>query len=145
MSTDRTAVQPRTVLLPDGTAWPALGLGTWRYGEAVGTRAAEVAALRRAFEIGWRLIDTAEMYADGGAESVVGQALADAVRAGDLRRDDVVIVSKVYPHNAGGAALQRACEASLRRLGIDRIDAYLLHWRGEVPLGDTLSGMQRLV
>ncbi len=91
----------KTVLLPDGQSIPALGLGTWRMGEAAGARAGEVAAVRRAFEIGYRVIDTAEMYGEGGAESVVGEAMADAIRAGDLRREDVFVVSKVYPHNAG--------------------------------------------
>ena len=90
----------KTVLLPDGHTLPALGLGTWRMGEAAGARAAEVAAVRRAFEIGYRVIDTAEMYGEGGAESVVGEALSDAIRAGGLRREDVFVVSKVYPHNA---------------------------------------------
>ena len=132
------------VTCADGASWPALGLGTWRYGESAAHRGAEEAALRRAFEIGYRVIDTAEMYADGGAESVLGQALAGAQRAGALRREDLFVVTKVYPHNAGRTALRKSCEASLRRLGLDCIDLYLLHWRGGVPLAETVAGFEEL-
>lgn len=134
-----------TVLLPDGsTRAPALGLGTWRMGESARQRSAEVAAVRLAFEIGYRLIDTAEMYGEGGAEEVVGQALAEALRAGTLARDDVFVVSKVYPHNASRAGVAAACERSRRRLGLDRIDLYLLHWPGSHPIGETVAGFEDL-
>ena len=132
------------VRFPDGSTWPALGLGTWRMGEAARARSAEVAAVRLALEIGYRVIDTAEMYGEGGAEQVVGQALAEAMRAGTVGRDEVYVVSKVYPHNASRAGLRAACERSRRRLGLDRIDLYLLHWRGEHPLSETLAGFEAL-
>jgi diketogulonate reductase-like aldo/keto reductase len=119
-------------------------LGTWQYGENTAQRAAEVAALRAAFEIGYRVIDTAEMYGEGGAETVVGRALAEALAAGVVKRDEVFIVSKVYPHNASESAMRRACDASRRRLGVDCIDLYLLHWRGAVPLAETLAGFEAL-
>ncbi|MFO1326422.1 MAG: aldo/keto reductase [Rubrivivax sp.] len=134
---------PRTLAWPDGRQRPAIGLGTWRYGESAGTRRAELAALREAFEIGWRAIDTAEMYADGGAETVVGEALGDALRGG-LSRDEFFVVSKAYPQHGDRRGLQQACERSRRRLGLDRIDLYLLHWRGHVPLAETVQGMQQL-
>lgn len=132
------------VRFADGSTWPALGLGTWRMGESARSRATEVAAVRLALEIGYRVIDTAEMYGEGGAEEVVGQALAEAMRAGTVRRDEVFVVSKVYPHHASRAGVRAACERSRRRLGLDRIDLYLLHWRGEHPLGDTLAGFEAL-
>lgn len=134
----------RTVRLPDGTAVPALGLGTWRIGESARTRRAEIAAVRQALEIGYRLIDTAEMYGEGGAEEVIGAALADAIAAGEVRREDVFIVSKVYPHNASRTGVPAACERSLKRLGLDRIDLYLLHWRGGVPLAETVAAFEAL-
>jgi diketogulonate reductase-like aldo/keto reductase len=127
----------RTVLLPDGSAVPCLGQGTWRMGEDSSTRASEIAALRRGVELGLTLIDTAEMYGDGGAERLIGEALRGM-------RDQAFIVSKVYPQNAGGQALRRACENSLKRLSTDRIDLYLLHWRGNVPLKATVEGMTEL-
>jgi diketogulonate reductase-like aldo/keto reductase len=130
--------------LPGGGTLPALGLGTWRFGEADDRRVAEVAAVRRAIELGYRLIDTAEMYGEGGAETVVGQAVAEAVRAGDVRREDLTIVSKVYPHNASRSGTPQACDRSRRRLGLDRIDLYLLHWRGSHPLPHTVAAMQAL-
>ena len=123
---------------------PVLGLGTWRFGEARAARAAEIASVRTALELGYRLIDTAEMYGEGGAEEVVGAALNDAIRAGDVRREDVVVVSKVYPHNASQRGTQAACDRSRQRLGLDHIDVYLLHWRGEHPLGETVEAMQQL-
>jgi len=123
---------------------PVLGLGTWRFGEAKATRAAEIASVRSALEIGYRLIDTAEMYGEGGAEEVVGAALDDAIRAGDVRRDEVVVVSKVYPHNASRTGTRQACERSRRRLGLDTIDIYLLHWRGEHPLRETVAALRQL-
>lgn len=127
-----------------GVSVPALGLGTWRLGESARSRSAEVAALRRAFELGYRLIDTAEMYGEGGAEQVVGQALAEAVAAGDLRRDEVFIVTKVYPHNASAVGVAQACERSRARLRLDVIDLYLLHWRGSHPLAETIAGFEAL-
>jgi diketogulonate reductase-like aldo/keto reductase len=130
----------KTVPLPGGEPVPALGLGTWRMGESPRSRRAEVDAVRYALEIGYRLIDTAEMYGEGGAEEVVGEALAQ----GPVRRDEVFVVSKVYPHNAGRKAAAAACERSLRRLRTDRIDLYLLHWRGSVPLAETVDAFERL-
>jgi hypothetical protein len=123
---------------------PALGLGTWRFGESRATRAAEIASVRTALELGYRLIDTAEMYGEGGAEEVVGRALDEAVRAGDVRRDEVIVVSKVYPHNASRAGTRQACDRSRRRLGLDTIDVYLLHWRGEHPLDETVDALRHL-
>ena len=124
---------------------PVLGLGTWRFGESRAARAAEIASVRTALDLGYRLIDTAEMYGEGGAEEVVGAALNDAIRAGDVRREDVVVVSKVYPHNASRRGTQAACDRSRQRLGLDHIDVYLLHWRGQTPLGETVDAMQGLV
>ena len=124
---------------------PVLGLGTWRIGEDPGHRAAEVKAVREAIALGYRLIDTAEMYGEGGAETVVGQAIAEALRAGDVRRDELFVVSKVYPHNASRRGTREACERSLQRLGLDAIDLYLLHWRGNHPLRDTVAAMHALV
>ncbi|WP_140626117.1 aldo/keto reductase [Methylibium rhizosphaerae] len=132
------------VSLPGGEKVPALGLGTWRMGESARTRAGEVAAVREAIEMGYRLIDTAEMYGEGGAESVVGEALRGAVQAGDVRREELFIVSKVYPHNASRAGTVAACERSLARLGLDHIDLYLLHWRGSHPLRETVEGFEAL-
>jgi len=131
--------------LASGALIPALGLGTWRMGESTRRRAAEVAAVRNALAMGYRLIDTAEMYGEGGAESVIGAALADALRAGDLRREELFVVSKVYPHHASRDGTLAACDRSRARLGVDRIDLYLLHWRGGHPLHDTCSAMQRLL
>jgi diketogulonate reductase-like aldo/keto reductase len=133
------------VTFPDHGTCPALGLGTWRMGESPRERAAEVAAVRLALEIGYRVIDTAEMYGEGGAEEVVGQALAEAVRAGVLSRDEFFVVSKVYPHNASRDGVRAACDRSRRRLGLDRIDLYLLHWRGEHRLAQTVAGFEALV
>src|SRR5690349_3817597 len=135
----------KAIALNDGTTMPALGLGTWRMGESRGARATEIAAVRRALEMGYRLIDTAEMYGEGGAEEVVGEALAQAVRAGDVRREDVFVVSKVYPHNASRQGVVAACDRSRQRLGLDRIDLYLLHWRGAHPLRETVAGFRALV
>lgn len=132
------------VRFADGSTWPALGLGTWRMGESARARSAEVAAVRLALEIGYRVIDTAEMYGEGGAEEVVGQALAEAVRAGTVRRDEVFVVSKVYPHHASRGGVRDACDRSRQRLGVDRIDLYLLHWRGQHPLADTVAGFEDL-
>lgn len=127
----------KTVALPDGTAVPALGQGTWHMGENGRRAAAEVAALQLGMSLGLTLIDTAEMYGDGGAEEVVGKAIAG-------QRDRVFIVSKVYPHNASRDGVAAACERSLKRLNTDRIDLYLLHWRGGHKLSETVSGFERL-
>jgi diketogulonate reductase-like aldo/keto reductase len=135
----------RTLQLPTGGEMPVLGLGTWRMGENAGHRAAEVKAVREAIALGYRLIDTAEMYGEGGAETVVGQAIAEALRAGDARREELFVVSKVYPHNASRRGTRDACERSLKRLGLDAIDLYLLHWRGNHPLRETVAAMQSLV
>lgn len=122
---------------------PRFGLGTWRMGERRATRAQELAALRLALELGYHLFDTAEMYAEGGAESLLGDAFATALR-GPLRRDELFVVSKVYPHNASAPGVAAACERSLKRLRLEHIDLYLLHWRGAVPLRETVQGFERL-
>lgn len=124
---------------------PVLGLGTWRMGENASHRAAEVKAVREAIVLGYRLIDTAEMYGEGGAETVLGQAIGEALRAGDVRREELFVVSKVYPHNASRRGTRDACERSLKRLGLDVIDLYLLHWRGNHPLRETVAAMHSLV
>jgi diketogulonate reductase-like aldo/keto reductase len=131
--------------LPTGREVAALGLGLYGYGErAAAGRKQEVRALREAIEIGYRVFDSAEMYADGGSEEVLGAALAEAFAAGELAREDVFIVSKVYPHNASRAGVKSACDRSRKRLGLDRIDLYLLHWRGSVPLAQTVAGFVAL-
>ena len=123
--------------LPDGTPIPALGQGTWQMGEGARDRTAEAEALRLGLDLGMTLIDTAEMYAEGGAEEVVGDAVAG-------RRDGVFIVSKVYPHNASRRGAVAACERSLKRMRIETIDLYLLHWRGSVPLAETVEAFEAL-
>ena len=128
----------RQVVLPDGTHVPALGQGTWNMAERPDVRAEEIAALRDGVERGLTLIDTAEMYADGRSEELVGEAIAGL-------RDRVFLVTKAYPHHAGRDTLPRACEASLRRLGTERVDLYLLHWRGSMPLNETVEAMEALV
>ena len=125
------------VRLPDGTEVPALGQGTWHMGERGADRAREAAALRLGLDLGMTLIDTAEMYAEGGAEEVVAEAIAG-------RREEVFLVSKVYPHNAGGRKLEAALDRSLQRLRVETLDLYLLHWRGSVPLEDTVEAMERM-
>lgn len=127
----------RTVQLPGGEKVPALGLGTWKMGERGGPKKDEIAAVRLAIDLGMTLIDTAEMYAEGGSETMIGEAIAG-------RRDQVFLVSKIYPHNAGRANTPVACERSLRRLGTDRIDLYLLHWRDRKPLAETMEAFQKL-
>lgn len=127
----------RMISLPDGERVPALGQGTWMMGEDPRTRADEVQALRRGLELGLTLIDTAEMYGEGGAEQVVGEAIGGS-------RDKIFLVSKVYPHNASRSGVVAACERSLKRLRTDRIDLYLLHWRGSHPLAETVAGFERL-
>jgi diketogulonate reductase-like aldo/keto reductase len=132
------------VLGTTGETWAALGLGTWRLGERASAAEAEVALLRDAVEIGYRVFDTAEMYGEGGAEKVLGRALNDAMRAHAVRREEVHVVSKAYPHHADVTGMRKACDASRRRLQLDTIDLYLLHWRGETPLQETLEGFVRL-
>ena len=127
----------RTTALPCGEAVPVLGQGTWRMGENRARFADEVAALRLGLDLGATLIDTAEMYGDGGSERVVGEAVAG-------RRDGAFIVSKVLPCNASRAGTVAACERSLRNLGTDRIDLYLLHWIGSVPLAETVEAFEAL-
>jgi diketogulonate reductase-like aldo/keto reductase len=127
----------RRVTIAGDETVPCLGQGTWNMGEATGRRAKEIAALRAGVDLGMTLIDTAEMYGDGATEELVGDAIAGI-------RDRVFLVSKAYPQNASLDRLPVACEASLRRLGTDRLDLYLLHWRGGVPLAETIEAMQSL-
>ncbi|MCV2531772.1 aldo/keto reductase [Enterobacter wuhouensis] len=127
----------KTVAFSGSRSIPAIGQGTWYMGEKASLRKTEVDALRAGIDLGLTLIDTAEMYAEGGAEEVVGEAIKG-------QRDKVFLVSKVYPWNAGGQKGQAACEASLRRLGTDRIDLYLLHWRGNFALDETIDLMNKL-
>ncbi|MFN3568945.1 MAG: aldo/keto reductase, partial [Polaromonas sp.] len=127
----------KTVTLPCGEAVPALGMGSWRMGENPALRTQEIATLQLGLDLGCRLIDTAEMYGEGLAEELIGEALLG-------RRDQAFVVSKVYPHNASAAGVAAACERSLRRLKTDRIDLYLLHWRGSIPLAETLKGLAAL-
>lgn len=122
----------KTVTLPSGEPVPAFGLGTWRLGENPATRVEEIATLRLGLDLGATLIDTAEMYGDGQSEKLIGEAI-------EGRRNGVFLVSKVYPHNASRSGAVAACERSLRRLNTDRLDLYLLHWRGSVPLAETME------
>ncbi len=124
--------------LPSGEMVPILGQGTWRMGEDPRKRKQELEALRLGLDLGMNLIDTAEMYGDGGAETLVADAISG-------RRDEVFLVSKFYPHHAARKEMTAACERSLRRLKTDRMDLYLLHWRGSVPLEETLAGFDQLV
>lgn len=126
-----------TTRLPAGIDVPVLGQGTWNMGEDRRRRADEVAALKLGIELGMTLIDTAEMYASGGAEEVTCEAI-------EGRRNEIFLVSKVLPSNASRGGVMRACEASLKRLGTDRIDLYLLHWRGGVPLDETVASFETL-
>lgn len=125
------------VTLPGGRQIPALGLGTWHMGESGASAADEAASLRAGLDLGMTVIDTAEMYADGGAETVVGEAIKG-------RREEVFLVSKVLPYNASRAGTIAACEASLKRLGTDHIELYLLHWRGQHPLAETVEAFETL-
>jgi diketogulonate reductase-like aldo/keto reductase len=126
-----------SIPLKGGGKVPVLGLGTWRMGERKSARSAELKALLLGLELGVRLLDTAEMYGDGGAEEIVGEAIAG-------KRDSIYLVSKVYPHNASRQGAIAACERSLRRLKTDRLDLYLLHWRGSYPLAETVEAFERL-
>jgi diketogulonate reductase-like aldo/keto reductase len=128
----------RTVALPDGKRIPVLGQGTWRMGESKSARTREIAALRLGIELGMSLIDTAEMYGDGRAEEIVAEAIQG-------QREGVFVVTKVYPHNASRSELPKACERSLKRLRIDAIDLYLLHWRERTPpLQETVETFEKL-
>ncbi|MBM3646976.1 MAG: aldo/keto reductase [Alphaproteobacteria bacterium] len=127
----------RSCKLPSGAAMPILGLGTWRMGESGRRRAEELDAVKYGLELGYPMIDTAEMYGEGVAEEIVGEAIAG-------RANRPFIVSKVYPHNATRAGTVAACERSLKRLGIERIDLYLLHWRGGARLEETFEAFHRL-
>jgi diketogulonate reductase-like aldo/keto reductase len=126
-----------TVTLLNGENVPALGQGTWQMAEKADRRAPEIEALRLGVELGMTLIDTAEMYGEGAAEELVAEALAG-------ERERLFLVSKVYPHNASRQGVIEACERSLRRLKTDRLDLYLLHWRGGVPLEETVAGFEEL-
>jgi diketogulonate reductase-like aldo/keto reductase len=133
-----TATAIRTINLPSGEPIPVLGQGTWGMAEDARRRADEIAALRLGVDLGMTLIDTAEMYADGGAEGLIGEALAD-------RRDEIFLIDKVLPQNATLSGTIRACERSLSRLRTDRLDLYLLHWRGPVPLEETVAAFTSLL
>lgn len=126
-----------TLNLPSGQAIPVLGMGTWQMGENARNRQIEIDALRHGLNLGLSLIDTAEMYGEGGAEQVIAEAISN-------RRSEVFLVSKVYPHNASKHGAIAACERSLKRLKTDYLDLYLLHWRGSVPLAETLEAFQTL-
>ncbi|MDO7908196.1 aldo/keto reductase [Paenibacillus sp. JX-17] len=127
-----------SLVLHDGTELPRLGQGTWHIGDNPDQRQEEIETLRLGVELGMRVIDTAEMYGEGRSEELVGEAIRGI-------RDQVFLVSKVYPHNAGLNRIAKSCEASLKRLGTDHLDLYLLHWMGNIPLEETVEGMERLV
>jgi diketogulonate reductase-like aldo/keto reductase len=127
----------KTIKFPSGREAPALGLGTWKMGEDKRHRSQEIAALQYGIDLGMTLIDTAEMYGEGAAEELVGEAIRG-------RRDEVFLVTKVYPHNASRRGAIVACDRSLGRLGVNTIDLYLLHWRGSVPLAETFEAFAEL-
>jgi diketogulonate reductase-like aldo/keto reductase len=127
-----------TVTLPNGTNVPALGQGTWNMGEHAADAAREIDSLKAGIDLGMTLIDTAEMYADGGAEKILGRAI-------EGRRDGLFLVSKLYPWNASRSGTIDACERSLTRMNVEKIDLYLLHWRGEHPLADTVEAFETLI
>jgi diketogulonate reductase-like aldo/keto reductase len=128
----------KTVILPSGEKIPALGQGTWNMGDTRETRAEEIATLQLGIDLGLTLIDTAEMYGEGKAEELVGEAISG-------RREQVFLVSKVYPHNASRKGAVAACERSLKRLRTAHIDLYLLHWRGSIPFSETLEAFSSLL
>lgn len=130
-------LEKRVVTLSDGTKIPCLGQGTWYMGETPKAKDEEIKALQLGIDLGMTLIDTAEMYGNGDSERLVGEAIKG-------RRDEVFLVSKVYPHHAGLDKISMACENSLKRLGTDYLELYLLHWRGRVPLEETIEGMEKL-
>lgn len=127
----------RKVVLPNGEAIPALGQGTWQIAENASKRSGEIESLQLGVELGMTLIDTAEMYGEGTSEKLIGEALSSV-------RDKLFLVSKVYPHNASYEGVIHACERSLNRLNADHLDLYLLHWRGSVPLEETVAGFEEL-
>lgn len=127
----------QTVTFPDRRTVPALGIGTWKMGEDPRRRTEELAALKQAIDLGMTLIDTAEMYGEGAAEELIGNAIRG-------RREEVFLVSKVYPDNAGRRGAVEACERSLRRLGVEFLDLYLLHWRGSIALAETFEAFTKL-
>ncbi|MCP4471117.1 MAG: aldo/keto reductase [Gammaproteobacteria bacterium] len=127
----------RQLKLPSGNAMPVFGIGTWRMGEQHERRQAEVDVIREALDLGITLIDSAEMYGEGGAEEVIGEAIRG-------RREGLFLVSKFYPHHASRAGVIEACERSLRRMECDYIDLYLLHWRGAIPLSQTFEALHEL-
>ncbi|MGI2326814.1 aldo/keto reductase [Planococcus sp. YIM B11945] len=131
------ALQEQTVLLPDGTRLPAIGQGTWNMGGIPLVKDQEIKALQHGLELGMAVIDTAEMYGEGNSERLVGEAIQG-------KRDKVFLVSKVYPQNAGLDRIKKSCEQSLKRLNADTLDLYLLHWRGQIPLEETVEGMEQL-
>ncbi|WP_404441932.1 aldo/keto reductase [Sutcliffiella horikoshii] len=133
----KNALAKHVVTLPDGTSLPRLGQGTWYMGENPQVKDKEIKALQLGIELGMTLIDTAEMYGNGDSERLVGEAIKG-------RRNQVFLVSKVYPHHAGLDMISKACENSLKRLETDHLDLYLLHWRGRVPLAETIEGMEKL-
>lgn len=126
-----------TVTLPSGVSIPALGIGTWNMGEERAAEISEISSIRKSVELGMTVVDTAEMYADGKSEEIVGRAIVDI-------REQVFLVSKVYPFNASAQGTIDACERSLKRLGTDHLDLYLLHWRGSHPLEDTVGAFEKL-
>ena len=123
--------------LAGGERVPALGMGTWALGDRPAARRDEITSLQHGIDLGMGLIDTAEMYGDGASEELVGEAIAG-------RREQVFLVSKVYPQNATRKGAIAACERSLKRLGTDRLDLYLLHWRGNVPFAETIAAFEQL-
>jgi diketogulonate reductase-like aldo/keto reductase len=127
----------KAVTLPSGEKVPALGMGTWNMGDSRNARAEEMDALRLGLDLGLKLIDTAEMYGEGLSEELIGEAIAG-------RRDEAFLVSKVYPHNASRKGTIAACERSLKRLRTDRLDLYLLHWRGSIPFSETMEAFESL-
>jgi diketogulonate reductase-like aldo/keto reductase len=127
----------KTLTLPSGRKIPVLGQGSWRMGEDRANREAEIAALRLGLDLGMTLIDTAEMYGEGEAEKVIGEAIAG-------RRDEVFLISKVYPHNASRSGAVAACHRSLKRLKTEHLDVYLLHWIGSVPVAETIEAFELL-
>jgi diketogulonate reductase-like aldo/keto reductase len=137
-SSEEAGFQVKHLTLKNGVSVPTYGLGTWRMGENRAVRGDEVRALKLGLDLGVTLLDTAEMYGEGVAEEITGEAIAG-------RRDGIYLVSKVYPHNASAAGTIAACERSLKRLATDRLDLYLLHWRGSVPLAETVGAFERLV